>query len=180
KGGVMFRRGIFTIARVRGIPVRVHWTLLVLIPYLAVVLAYQFPLIARTAGVKPADVVLPRLAWGILLAIGLFVSVVLHELAHSVVAIRLGSRVKEIILMIVGGVSVIETMPKQRWGQGLVAAVGPLLSIVLGGLLSLGYAVAPSRAGDARFGLFYMAQTNLILGAFNLLPAFPLDGGRIF
>ena len=174
----MVGRGTFTIVRVRGIPVRVHWTLLVLIPYLALALAYEFPSIAQTAGVRPADVQLPRIAWGILLAIGLFVSVVLHELAHSVVAIWRGGRVKEIVLMVVGGVSVIESMPKRRWEEGLVAAVGPLLSLLLGGVLFAGYAA--SQTADARFGLFYLAETNLVLGVFNLLPAFPMDGGRIF
>jgi Zn-dependent protease len=180
QGDLMFGRGTFTIARVRGIPVRVHWSLLIVIPYLALILTYQFPVIARTARVDPGAVAVPRFVWGILLSAGLFLSVLLHELAHSVVAIWRGSRVKEIILMAVGGVSVIETMPRKRWEQGLVAAVGPLLSLLLGGLLYLAYWVTPAGAADVRFGVFYLAQTNLILGLFNLLPAFPLDGGRIF
>jgi Zn-dependent protease len=173
----MFTRGSLTLFRVRSIPVRAHWTLLLIIPYLALVFALQFGQVVAWSGIPADSVVLPAWAWGILLAIGLFASVAIHELAHAFVAVRSGGRVRDITLMLLGGVSQIEQMPKRPPLEALMAFAGPLTSFVLGAVL-LAFERLP-LAPDVHFGLYYLGRLNIVLALFNLLPAFPLDGGRI-
>jgi Zn-dependent protease len=173
----MFGGGSITLFRVRGVPVRAHWTLFVIVPYLAFVFSAQFARVVEQAGLSPAALVLPPWAWGILLALGLFASVALHELAHTWVALRAGGRVREITLMLLGGVSQIERMPRRPGLEAVMAAAGPLASLVLGGLLFA--ADALPLTADGRFGLYYLARLNVVLAVFNLVPAFPLDGGRV-
>ncbi len=113
----------------------------------------------------------------------LFACVLVHELAHSVLARRMGATVKSILLLPIGGVSMIENMP-ERWTQEFwIAAVGPLASIALGVVSMLATLVAGSALWPVdlvRGGLLpRLAWANLLLGFFNLLPAFPLDGGRV-
>jgi Zn-dependent protease len=171
--------GSLTILRVRGIPIRAHWTLLLILPYLGWMFAMHFAKVAQTANVPPEGLALHPMIWGLLLAIGLFISVLLHELAHSFVALRAGARVREITLMLLGGVSQMENMPRRPATEAWMAAVGPLTSLALAGLLWLAHALLPHGSADPRMGLFYLAQINLSLGIFNLLPAFPMDGGRV-
>ena len=175
----MFHQGSLTLLRVRNIPIRAHWTLLLVIPYLALAFAYQFAQVTRIAHVPAERIAVPPLVWGLLLAVGLFISVGLHELAHSLVAIRLGGRVREITLMLVGGISLIEHMPRKPRSEALVAAVGPVTSLALAAVLFLVHGGLPHGAADTKMGLFYLARANLVLGVFNLLPAFPMDGGRV-
>lgn len=176
--GRMFQRGSLTLFRVRGVPVRAHWTLLLILPYLAYVMSVQFGAITRAAGVSPDAVVFPPVVWGVLLAIGLFASVLLHEGAHVVLARRYGGQVKGITLMMLGGVSQITRMPPRPRNEALMALAGPATSLVLGGVL-VGLYRALSGPPDLVMGLFYLGSLNVILGVFNLLPAFPMDGGRI-
>lgn len=113
--------------------------------------------------------------------LGLFLAIVFHELAHSLVARRLGLPMKGITLFIFGGVAEMSEEPENPKTELLMAAAGPLSSIVLGLVFLLVRAAA--RAGEwpvpIRGVVSYLAFINFILAAFNLLPAFPLDGGRI-
>jgi len=175
-GYTMFEHGL-TILRVRGIPIRLHLSLLVFLPYVAYAATRQFGAIARSFGVTPDEVHLPPLLWGFLLAVGLFVAVLIHELAHSLVALRSGARVQSITLMMLGGVSLIEgELPpaKEAW----MAFAGPLASFVLAGASYLVYSFAPLPT-EVLVALLAFAFTNAVLGVFNLLPAFPMDGGRV-
>ncbi len=114
-------------------------------------------------------------------AIGLLVSIVFHELWHSLVARRFGLPMKGITLFIFGGVSEMTDEPKSPKVEFLMAIAGPLSSVVLGGaflvlgLLGRNAGWAPSATGV--FG--WLGIINLILAGFNLVPAFPLDGGRV-
>src|SRR6266705_3212606 len=112
-------------------------------------------------------------------ALLLFVSVLLHELAHSLVARRRGLPVKNITLFIFGGVSNLEQEPKDPGIEFQVAVVGPLTSLLIGVVCFL--LQLPLRGTNSPLEeiLFYLAVTNLLLGVFNLIPAFPLDGGRV-
>ncbi len=109
----------------------------------------------------------------------LFVSVLLHELAHSLVARRRGLPVKSITLFIFGGVSNIEQEPKSPGIEFQLAFVGPLTSLVIGVVCLL--LQLPLRGSNSPLEgiLFYLAVTNILLGIFNLIPGFPLDGGRV-
>lgn len=173
----MFKRAL-QIGRIRGVPLRLHYTLLLIIPYLAYELARGARAIAAQAGVPMASSSAVLFVWGLALSIAIFASIFLHELAHVVVAQRAGGKVHAITLMLLGGVSEIEEMPPGN-PEAVMAAVGPLTSILLGvaglGLFLLLGAVSPL----VRLFVYYLSVTNVVIGLFNLLPAFPLDGGRV-
>jgi len=132
---------------------------------------------------------------GIICAIILFVSVLLHELAHFIVALRYGLEVREIVLYIFGGVSVIEDQDelasKDYRKEFKIAIVGPLASFVIAAILatSLGlltyitlgsYNSTENVSANVAAGVLqYGALVNALLGGFNLIPVFPSDGGRI-
>jgi Zn-dependent protease len=126
----------------------------------------------------------------------LFISVLLHELAHSIVALKYGLKVRQIILFIFGGVSDIEEQgesSKDFRKEFKIAVVGPITSFVIAGILALAWWILLLLSSSAQTGftttdaiksiaeavLRYGALTNTLLGGFNLIPAFPLDGGRI-
>ncbi|MBZ5698910.1 MAG: site-2 protease family protein [Acidobacteriia bacterium] len=115
---------------------------------------------------------------GAVTAIMLFVSVLLHELGHSVVAKRFGIPVPRITLFIFGGVSEIAAEPPSAGVEFWIAAVGPLVSFALATLF---WELEPLVAFSSPLLALtkYLALLNLVLGAFNLLPGFPLDGGRV-
>ncbi|HEY6462149.1 MAG TPA: site-2 protease family protein, partial [Polyangiaceae bacterium] len=122
-----------------------------------------------------------------------FGCIILHELAHSLVARRYGLRVRSITLFLFGGVSNIEHEPPSARAEFFTAIAGPVTSIVLGVVVVLitGATTAVSladaqsaRAGVAQLGpvttlLAWLGPINLVIGVFNLIPAFPLDGGRV-
>src|SRR5918997_380705 len=202
------------IAKVKGIPIKLHFTL-----------AIVFVLIAWTLAVSYMPLFYPGLPqsvyWtmGILGAIVLFISVLLHELSHSIVAKRYGYKVRQIVLFVFGGVSDIRDEPKEEYKKEFtIAIVGPISSFVLAGLFAAVWFVLvqtgitgigqtdaplfalppppqqqeqaqrliPSMISDEEVALTiaqgvmrYGIIVNILLGGFNLLPAFPLDGGRV-
>ncbi len=170
--------GSLTLGHVRGIPIRAHFTLLFVVPYFAFLMAARFPEVAAQAGVVPETVRLPPVVWGLVLVFGLFACVLAHELGHALVAMRAGGRVSGITLMLLGGVSELYGMPRSPRVEALVAVAGPVVSLVIG-LIGLWAHTLGFLPPDARFGLFYLGQINLVLAVFNLLPAFPMDGGRV-
>jgi len=109
--------------------------------------------------------------------LGLFGSLILHELAHSLVARRYGLGVGGITLFLFGGVAQLEDEPKSAASEFWIAIAGPAMSFALAGAFGL-LAVA-AGGGVAGMVLSYLASINLILAVFNLVPAFPLDGGRV-
>ena len=118
-------------------------------------------------------------AYGFLTALLLFISVVLHELGHSLMSLRLGVKVRSITLFMLGGVASVERDPATPMGTLLVAAAGPAVSALLAFLLAL--AVHPLSHIQPPLGevALVLAQLNLLLALFNLLPGLPLDGGLI-
>jgi Zn-dependent protease len=119
---------------------------------------------------------------GALGMLGLFASVVFHELSHSIVARRFGLPIKGITLFIFGGVSEMEDEPQNAKTEFFMAVAGPLASIVAG-VVFLAVRVWTRESGmgePVSWLLYYLGFINLMLAGFNLLPAFPLDGGRVF
>lgn len=120
--------------------------------------------------------------WGMALlgVLGLGFSIIMHELAHSVVARSLGTRVSSITLFMFGGIAVMETEPKSPGREVLIALAGPVMSLCIGlAFLALatslgGGAIRPASAGV----MHYLGLLNTMLAVFNLIPAFPMDGGR--
>lgn len=118
-------------------------------------------------------------ATGVASALSLFASVLLHEFAHSLVARRRRYHVEGITLFILGGVSNLESEADKPGDEFAIAVVGPLTSLGIGAVI---YLFLRSIDGSSpAFAVFeYVALINLVLAAFNMLPAFPLDGGRVF
>lgn len=167
--------GSLPLGRIAGVPLRLHWSA----PLLVAVLAYGLG-----AGVLPdwapghsgAAYGMWAVAGAVLLTLGLLA----HEAAHALVARRAGIAVKDVTVFALGGVTRMGSAATARTA-GLVAAVGPLTSALLGGVLlaaAAGAAAAPHGTLPAAV-LAWSGWANLLLAAFNLLPAAPLDGGRI-
>src|SRR5262245_4441075 len=159
---------------IAGIPLRVHPSWLLIYALLAWTLAVgYFPRSVPDLHVS--------VYWANALAAALllFVSVLLHELSHSLVAHAHGVPVREITLHVFGGVSHLGDEPRSPRDEFLVAVVGPLTSFGLAaGLLALsGWEAIP--VGSTRAIVLYLAITNAAIGVFNLIPGFPLDGGRL-
>lgn len=156
------------IGRLVGIPIRLHWTFFLLIVLVAAV--------DWSAG---EHAVVSGLAW----IVALFTSVVIHEIAHCIVARRRGAHVLGIVLFPLGGLSQLETMPKAPSDELAVAIIGPLTSLAIGILLLAAGAVVGAHVWPPTLfvGSWWarLSWLNLLLGAFNLLPALPMDGGRV-
>ncbi len=159
-----------------GIPVRIHYTLWFVFLLIAWSLAYGY-MPREYPGLSVATY------WtiGIVSAFLLFVSVLVHELAHSYVAKKNGLPIARITLFFFGGVSEIQEEPKSSGVEIRMAAAGPLTSFLIAAVFAVLWYVNLALQGlvtlTATFQ--YAALINVLLGGFNLLPAFPLDGGRV-
>ena len=123
-----------------------------------------------------------RVSTGIIASLLFFSSVLIHELAHSMVSLKQGVPVKSITLFIFGGMAEIAEEPKKAWHEFLMALAGPLASFSIGALL-FGLTIIlndSSGVGEyARAVALWLGPINIYLGIFNLIPGFPLDGGRV-
>jgi Zn-dependent protease len=155
-------RSSYEICRAFGIPIRVHISLLILLPVIALYFA-------------PGS-----LGLGLLAVAGLFLSVALHELGHSLVGMACGYHIREIMLIPLGGMAKIDSMTRDPRHELVVSAAGPAVSLLLA-LLCWLLASAAALIGWASLAqiLILFAAVNAVLGIFNLIPAFPMDGGRI-
>jgi Zn-dependent protease/predicted transcriptional regulator len=113
-------------------------------------------------------------------AAGLFASIIFHEMAHALVARRFGIAIRGITLFIFGGVAEMDGEPASARGELLMALAGPLASLLLAGaMLALTAAIGGAERGAVDGVTWYLAIINGVLALFNLIPAFPLDGGRV-
>jgi len=149
--------GTFKLGTAFGVPIHLHWTFLVLAVFLV--------------SIDPTALIYLPVLFG---------CVLLHELGHSLAARRYGIRVHDITLLPIGGMARMSEMPENAEGEGVVAFAGPAVNFVLAalGLGPLAVGVLLPSPTWATVGLTF-AVVNLMLGGFNLLPAFPMDGGRI-
>jgi Zn-dependent protease len=168
--------GSFKILKVFGIDIRIHVSLIVLLFYFFFIISASFPTAARNAGVDPSVLTQGPLYWSSVFAFGLLASILLHELGHALVAQSFGIRVHSITLMMLGGISAIEKPPEKRYLEFKLAVAGPLVSFTIAAVMGIVHTLAESSS--VLFFSHWLATTNLVLGVFNLLPAFPLDGGR--
>jgi Zn-dependent protease len=159
----------FRIGSLKGVPLRVHWSF----PLLVVLLI--LPTGAKTTARSIAE--------GVIWIAALFVCIVIHELSHSLVARRRGLLVRDIVLLPIGGVSEISGLPGAPGDELTVAIAGPLASLALALLLGLvaylaGSVIWPPTLFAGAI-LSRLMWANLLLAGFNLLPAIPMDGGRV-
>lgn len=181
----MFGGAIRLPLRLLGIPVRLDTSFLLVLPLFAWLIANQLPeylLLLRRAGFElngaPLLEGVTPYVLGLIAALGLFAGVLIHELGHAVVARLYDVEVKEITLWFLGGVAQFEDLPRQKGAEALVGIAGPITSLLLAVLSWLIWRWFPLGSGGL-FVFSYLTITNLALALFNLLPALPLDGGRI-
>jgi Zn-dependent protease/CBS domain-containing protein len=185
--------GSVRIGRLFGIPILIHYTFLIVIPLFAWIIGSE---ILVTAGVLreifsvTIDISVITggyMPWilGIIVALGLFAGVLVHELAHSLVASHKGIAINSITLMIFGGIAEMEEGTPDPKVELPMALVGPFASLIVGiiccGLVYAAPSVtaSPGMQGVWIFVFGYLGMLNVLLCAFNLIPAFPMDGGRV-
>jgi len=178
----MFAKTIRLPFRLSGIPISLDISFLIVLPLFAFLIGSQLPVYLRLLQLSAPPELLqgptPYLL-GLLAALGLFLSVLLHELGHALTARAYGVQTREITLWLLGGVAQLERIPRDRGAEAVIAIAGPIVSVLLSGLFGLMRGLVPTEAIVGQFLLGYLAFINLILALFNLLPALPLDGGRI-
>jgi Zn-dependent protease len=154
--------------RVRGIQLAVHFSFFLLLGFTA----WNGWTDDRAAGVF----------WYTLVLLTCFACVILHELGHSLTAIHFGIGVRRILLLPIGGMAEFDSIPREPRREILITLAGPAVNFVLAGLLWIALPPAPAQESahlnPLEFGHLLLFW-NLLMGGFNLLPAFPMDGGRI-
>lgn len=171
-------KGVLKLGSIAGIKIEVHWTFTLLLIWVAIIEMQQ--------GAN-----LERILLNEALIIVLFFCVVLHELGHALTAKKFDINTKKIMLLPIGGLATLERMPKKPAQELLVAIAGPAVNVIIALLLAL---VIPIRSYFGLDGaaleallytptlenfLFYLFIANVMLVVFNLIPAFPMDGGRV-
>jgi Zn-dependent protease len=156
--------------RIRGIRLSLHFSFLLLLAY-----------VCQQGWIEGG---LPGLGWSAGTFLAFFTCVVLHELGHSFTAMKFGVKVRRILLMPIGGMAEFDRIPSRPLQELLITAAGPAVNFAIAAVL-LCVVGLPSgwSDGDATNSLIDVARTlvvwNVIMGCFNLIPAFPMDGGRI-
>ncbi|RDI71615.1 CBS domain-containing protein [Halopelagius longus] len=179
-------RGI-RIGSVFGIPIKLDVTFLLVLPLFAWLIGSDVEQLVGAingvfgVGIDAAGLTAGTTPWilGTAAALGLFACVLLHEFGHSLVAMHYGYEIDSITLWLFGGVASFAEMPED-WKQELAIAVaGPIVSVLLGVASYAAFLGVPDAIPSARFVLGYLALTNVLLAVFNMLPGFPMDGGRV-
>lgn len=168
------------IGKIFGIPIKLHITFLFILPIFAFVFARN----NAPYGFADQSTSLLNYILSLTTTILLFMCVLLHELGHSYVAKNYGVEIKDITLMLIGGVSSMEEIPRNPTQELKIAFAGPLVSIVIGIiLLVINFFLVnfiPNYLDSIIYMIFnILASINIVLGCFNLIPAFPMDGGRV-
>ncbi|GAB7094001.1 CBS domain-containing protein [Halolamina litorea] len=177
----------FQIGRIFGIPIKIDVTFLLVLPLFAWLISSQVGYWVELLGILPTGVPgeaaltegITPFVLGTACAIGLFAGVLLHELGHSLVAMRYGFEIDSIKLWLLGGIAQFTEMPEDWKQEFLVAVAGPVVSVALGVVSYVAFTAVPAELPAARFVLGYLALTNVFLAVFNMLPGFPMDGGRV-
>lgn len=161
----------FPILRIAGTDIRIHVTFFLLLLWIGIV---QFQAGGQAAAIE-----------GVAFIIAIFACVVLHELGHALAARRYGIKTPRITLLPIGGVAELERMPENPMHEIVVAVAGPLVNVVIAAILIYGFGAVlnadtlAAMEDPARNFLSRLAAVNVILVLFNLIPAFPMDGGRV-
>jgi len=174
------------VGRIIGIPIRLHFTFLFIffgiIYGFATLPATEYRIPLGLGGIEMDTFF--RYFLSSIAAILFFFTLLLHELSHSYVAMKFGTKIHGITLFFFGGVAMMEDIPKSPEKEWRIAIAGPLMSIALGGLFLLAYSgirilnLAVYRPVEIL--VFTLGFLNVALAFFNLIPAFPMDGGRVF
>lgn len=166
-------KGSLYLGQYTKVKVFVHWTFFILIGYI-LFLGISMGQQAEAIG------------WHILFILAVFLCILLHEFGHVITGQRFGFKTKDIIILPIGGMSRFEKLPDSPKEEFLISIAGPIVNLLIAAILFLltpyNLASFPSLANselDSKNFLFLLLEVNLLLGAFNLIPAFPMDGGRV-
>ncbi len=194
------------VGKLIGIPIRLHFSFLFILPLIIMIFAQgttlsiephspMYNLIALLSAKEPTEPIpLPlglgdfemspflRYSLSSIAAFLFFVSLLLHEMSHSYVALRYGTKIHSITLHLFGGLAMMEDIPKDPSKEWRIAIAGPLMSFALGGIFLLTlWSIRPLNfvIYQIKILVFILGFLNVVLATFNLLPAFPMDGGRV-
>jgi Zn-dependent protease/CBS domain-containing protein len=178
----------FKLGSVFGIPIELDLSFLIVLPVFAWIIgsriSQRIAVLNRISGAnlaaQPLETGFTPWIVGSVAAIGLFIGVVLHELGHSFTAHYYGYEIDSITLWLLGGISEFSEMPND-WRQEIAIAIaGPVVSVLLGVFSAMVFFSLPANSNALGFLFGYLGLINVGLAAFNMLPGFPLDGGRVF
>ena len=177
----------FRIGSLFGIPIKLDLTFLLVLPLFAYLIGIQIEQVGILlndflgAGIDIGAITAGSMPWilGFAAAVGLFVGVVFHELGHSLTAQRYGFPIDSITLWLFGGIAALSEMPEDWKQEFNIAIAGPIVSVLVGVGSFVLFSVTPEALSGTRFVLGYLAVLNVALAIFNMIPAFPMDGGRI-
>jgi Zn-dependent protease len=166
-------RGSYKILTIRGISLHIHWTFLLLIGWVLLV----------NAG---AGNNVEQISWSLLFLLAVFVCITLHEFGHALTASRFGIRAKNIVLLPIGGIASIEKFPDNPRQELAISIAGPLVNLAIAGILWLFIPNQSLIENEDHMTIMHghdfiynLRIVNIALAVFNLIPAFPMDGGRI-
>lgn len=163
-------RGAWYVGRVKGIPIQIHWSF-------CLILLWSAYLGYKIGGWN-------QIAFSVLFTVLLFVCVLLHELGHALTAGKFGIFTQSITLLPIGGVAALKRIPERPLEEFLITLAGPMVNVCLAGVLYLIFGWPDEEISTAllwspeHFG-HMLLYTNIIMAVFNMLPAFPMDGGRL-
>lgn len=168
------------IGKIIGIPIRLHITFLLILPVFAWMFAGNEPEFGGFNDVEPQ---LLKYSLGMAASVLLFTCVLLHELGHSYVAKKYGSNINSITLFLFGGVSSMEDIPRDPKTELKMAVAGPAVSLIIGSALIATHEIFKQDllVQDSPYMrlVWLIGYINIVLCIFNLIPAFPMDGGRV-
>jgi len=177
----------FRIGSAFGIPVKLDLTFLLVLPIFAWLISSQVgdlvSVLNELMGLQLDVAVLTAgsMPWivGMAAAIGLFAGVLLHEFGHALVAMRYGFPIESITLWFLGGIAQLSEQPEEWRTELYIAIAGPAVSVAIGVVLWVSLAFVPASMNVLGFLVAYLALINIVLAVFNMLPGFPMDGGRV-
>jgi len=175
------------LGRVFGIPVQLNWTFLLILPIFAWIIGSDIvrltelvnDLLGSAIASDPLTVGLTPWLLGTAAAGGLFGGVLLHEFGHSLMAMRYDVEIDSITLWLLGGVASFKEIPEDWHQEFNIAIAGPAVSVLLGVIAFVVFQTLPTALDPVRFVVGYLALMNVGLAVFNMLPGFPMDGGRV-
>ena len=175
----MFKKS-YQIGTISEIPIKLHISFIIALPFIAWIVSTNIEMMTNLMNISYQELIISDYILGLLIAIFLFVSVGLHELGHSFVARSRGHEINSITLMLLGGISEIEEMSEEPNDELSISLIGPMVSLAIG-LTMILIATLTSNIfiADLVFLILYLGQLNVFLAIFNLIPAFPNDGGRV-
>lgn len=181
----MFKKAFRLPFRLLGIPLYLDITFLIILPLLAWLIGAQlgeFLVLTELDQIIDAEPLLEGMTpylIGLFAALALFASVVIHELGHAMTGRWYGVETERITLWLLGGMAHFKEMPEQRGAEAVVAIAGPITSFAVGAVCWGMLQFVPTAMGGLYFVVIYTAYMNVLLAVFNMIPALPLDGGRV-